>query len=40
MNKEDILLRRLGEEDVITKFDCGDEDAPTRLLYFDLESYK
>ena len=26
MNKEDIVLRRLGEEDVISKFDCGDED--------------
>lgn len=26
MNKENIQLRRLGENDIITSFDCGDED--------------
>lgn len=39
MNKENIILRRLGEEDVIAKFDCGDEDLNDfiigdALLYF------
>lgn len=26
MNKDNIQLRRLGENDIITSFDCGDED--------------
>ena len=39
MNKEDIRLRRLGEDDVITRFDCGDEDLNDfifhdAMLYF------
>ena len=75
MNREKLQLRRLGENDKVAAFDCGDrndskagcrfvtvdayadalpfyykmgfiplskddEDAPTRLLYFDLESVK
>ncbi len=38
MNKENLQLRRLGENDKVVAFDCGDEDSDTRLLYFDLES--
>ena len=39
MNKEDILLRRLGENDVISRFDCGDDDLndfifSDAMLYF------
>ena len=39
MNQEDIVLRRLGENDVISHFDCGDEDLndfiqADALLYF------
>ncbi len=39
MNKENIVLRRLGENDVVTQFDCGDEDLNDfiygdALLYF------
>lgn len=39
MNKEDILLRRLGENDTVSKFDCGDEDLNDfifgdAMLYF------
>ena len=26
MNKDNIQLRRLGENDIVTHFDCGDED--------------
>ena len=38
MDRENLQLRRLGENDHVTAFDCGDEDIdePTRLLYFDL----
>ena len=39
MNKEDIVLRRLGENEVVSRFDCGDEDLNDfifgdALLYF------
>ena len=39
MNKEDILLRRLEENDTVSKFDCGDEDLNDfifgdAMLYF------
>ena len=39
MNKENLLLRRLGEDDIITEFDCGDEDLNDfifgdAMLYF------
>ena len=39
MNKEDIVLRRLGEDDVVSCFDCGDDDLNDfifgdALLYF------
>jgi GNAT superfamily N-acetyltransferase len=39
MNRENIVLRRLGEEDIISKFDCGDEDLndfifTDAMLYF------
>ncbi len=39
MNKENIVLRRLGENDAVAQFDCGDEDLndfilEDALLYF------
>ena len=39
MNRENIVLRRLGEEDFVSKFDCGDEDLNDfifgdAMLYF------
>ena len=39
MNKDDIVLRRLGENDAVARFDCGDEDLndfifEDALLYF------
>jgi len=39
MNKEDIQLRRLGEDDIVSGFDCGDEDlndfiTSDAVLYF------
>ena len=39
MNKEDILLRRLEENDTVSNFDCGDEDLNDfifgdAMLYF------
>ena len=40
MNKEDIVLRRLGEEDVISKFDCGDEDLNDFIFNDALLYYK
>ncbi len=40
MNKEDILLRRLGEEDHIAKFDCGDEDLNDFIFNDALLYYK
>ena len=32
MNREDIVLRRLGENDVVLRFDCGDEDLNDFIL--------
>ena len=40
MNKEDIVLRRLGEDDVISKFDCGDEDLNDFIFNDALLYYK
>jgi len=41
MDREKILLRRLGETDCVTKFDCGDEDLNDFImsdasLYFNV----
>jgi GNAT superfamily N-acetyltransferase len=38
MNKDDIVLRRLGENDTISKFDCGDEDL-NDFIYSDAMLY-
>ena len=39
MDKDNWRIRRLGVDDIVTRFDCGDDEgADTRLLYFDLES--
>lgn len=32
MNKENLQLRRLGENDKVTAFDCGDEDLNDFIL--------
>ncbi len=32
MNKENIQLRRLGENDIVSQFDCGDEDLNDFIL--------
>ena len=32
MNRENIRLRRLSDEDIITSFDCGDEDLNDFIL--------
>lgn len=32
MNKDNIRLRRLGSGDVVTQFDCGDDDLNDFLL--------
>ena len=32
MNKENLQLRRLGENDKVTVFDCGDEDLNDFIL--------
>ena len=32
MNKDNIRLRRLGSDDVVTQFDCGDDDLNDFLL--------
>ena len=40
MNKEDMFDFKNEKLDVDRDEDWEDEDAPTRLLYFDLESYK
>ena len=35
MNKENLQLRRLGENDKVTAFDCGDEDLNDFILTDD-----
>ena len=40
MNKENIILRRLGEEDVIAKFDCGDEDLNDFILVDEIQVHR
>ena len=32
MDKENLQLRRLGENDNVTSFDCGDEDLNDFIL--------
>lgn len=40
MNREDIQLRRLGETDSVTHFDCGDEDLNDFIYHDALLYYK
>jgi len=40
MNKENIVLRRLGEDDVVSRFDCGDEDLNDFIFGDALLYYK
>lgn len=40
MNKEDIQLRRLGENDIVSRFDCGDEDLNDFIFHDAILYYK
>ncbi len=40
MNKEDIVLRRLGENDAVARFDCGDDDLNDFIFGDALLYYK
>ena len=40
MNKEDIILRRLGENDAVARFDCGDDDLNDFIFGDALLYYK
>ena len=40
MDKENLQLRRLGENDNVTSFDCGDEDLNDFILTDALLYYR